>query len=375
MFGCFIVDLAIEQCNNGAMILQRLVLQHFRSYTQQTFSFPNKTTFLVGPNTAGKTNLIEGIFLLATGKSFRAEKDADMVAFGQEIVRVKGLIEKNKEKTTLEAVVTPGMVGGRKTPCKRYLVNGVPKRRVDFAGKFTAVLFSPVDLELISEGPSLRRGFLNDVLEQVDSEYRHALLTYEKALRQRNALLAIVQETGKRPTEQFSYWDTILITNGQVVTKKREAFLQYLHDAAKDIFAFQVQYDSSTVSEERLAQYKDAEIAAGITLVGPQRDDFIVTMTQQGDERNIKQFASRGQQRLVVLQLKLLQLQFMEEQLGFRPVLLLDDIFSELDDQHIHLITSMLGKQQSIVTTTHEEFVRVKNEETVVISLEKETTK
>jgi DNA replication and repair protein RecF len=355
------------------MILQRLALQYFRSYTQQTFSFSNKTTFLVGPNTAGKTNMIEGIFLLATGKSFRAEKDTEMVAFGQEIARVKGIIEKNNEKTTLETLVTQGIVGGRKTPYKRYLVNGVPKRRVDFAGRFAAVLFSPVDLELISEGPSVRRGFLNDVLELVDSEYRRSLLTYEKALRQRNALLAIVQETGRRPKEQFSYWDTILITHGQVVTKKREAFLHYLHEAAKDIFAFQIQYDSSTISEERLAQYRDAEVAAGVTLVGPQRDDFIVTMTQQGDERNIKHFASRGQQRLVVLQLKLLQLQFMEEQLGFRPVLLLDDIFSELDDEHIHLITSLLGKQQSIVTTTHEEFVRMKNKETVVIPLAKET--
>lgn len=333
------------------MVLKKLYLQHFRSYKNQVFPLDQQTTFVVGKNTSGKSNLMEGIYFLSTGKSFRAEKDAQAIAFGQEIGRVKGIVD----ETTLELILTTGMVSGTPTQQKRFLVNDVPKRRVDFAGHLFTVLFSPSDLELIVGSPSIRRRFLDDVLEQIDREYRLATTTYEKALRQRNALLNLVKETGKRNESQFTYWDELLITNGQLITTKREAFIECINTSKQDIFQCQVIYDKSMISHERLAQYKDAEVGAGATLVGPHRDDFSLVMAK---EKDVKKFASRGQQRLVVLQLKLLQLQFMEQTLGFRPLLLLDDIFSELDQGHIDLVMDMIGKQQTIVTTTHEEFIQ-----------------
>lgn len=347
----------MEQCNNVAMILETLVLQNFRSYTQATFDFSPETTFIVGENTAGKSNLIEAVGFLSSGKSFRAEKELQVIRFGAEVARIKGKVT-GEETETLEAVFAflPSQ-NGEPYFQKRYLINDIPKRRFDFAGTLPSVLFTPEDLEIIIASPSIRRNFLDTVLEQTDREYRLALSSYTKALRQRNALLELSRETGRRNIEQFSYWDDLLIRNGQLITRKRAGFIDFMNQEDKPLLAFSVQYDHSTISSERLAQYEHAEMGAGVTLVGPHRDDFFVTIPVGADARDVRSFGSRGQQRLVVLQLKLLQIRFMEQALGERPLLLLDDIFSELDSSHIAHVLSLVGKQQTIITTTHEEFL------------------
>lgn len=330
------------------MFLKHLTLQNFRSYTKAEFSFGKDITLIVGPNTSGKTNLIEAVYLLATGESFRADRESEMVQFGEEVGRVVG----GDGETKLEVVLpTEGH--------KRFLLNGVSKRRIDFAGNLSVVLFSPLDLDIITDSPSLRRRFLDRVLEQVDREYRVATTEYAKALRQRNALLERARETGRKDTRQFAFWDEHLIKNGEVITKKREAFLRFVNEARKDVFDFVAFYDKSVISEARLAQYQVQEVAAAATLVGPHRDDFSLSMfdNERGTTHDVKLFGSRGQQRLSVLQLKFLELLYIEKQSGQRPLLLLDDIFSELDSEHIDHVLSIIGKQQTIITTTHEEFV------------------
>ena len=316
---------------------------------------------VVGPNTSGKSNLVEAIYLLSTGKSFRTDKDTQMLKFEEEVGRVKGKVTipsvNSGQLDELEVLITNGEVNGG-SQYKKFLVNGVSKRRVDFAGKLLAVLFSPQDLEIIIESPSLRRNFLDEVLEQVDRNYRVASIAYAKALRQRNALLELVQETGQRNEKQFEYWDNLVIENGNIITQKREELINFLNSSPKDIFDCVVEYDKSTISKQRLLQYEREEVAAGVTLVGPHRDDFIVSMFNGGKTvHNVKFYGSRGQQRLAILQLKMLQLLFIEQSLGERPLLLLDDIFSELDKEHIQLILEEIGKQQTIITTTHEEFI------------------
>jgi DNA replication and repair protein RecF len=276
------------------------------------------------------------------------------------MTRVKGI----GNDTTLEIVMSSGSLAGKQSFIKRYFVNGVGKSRNSFASLFTAVFFSPSDLALITGSPSLRRMFLDNVLEQADSVYRRALLTYEKALRQRNALLHLARETGRRNDKVFEYWDNLIIENGQILTNKREAFIAFLTTAQKDVFNFSIMYDKSIISKERLVQYKDAEVSSGVTLVGPHRDDFWVRMetnknhAHESEARDIKLFGSRGQQRLAVLQLKLLEITFLEQAKGERPALLLDDIFSELDQRHIALVSDMIGKQQTFLTTTHKEFLK-----------------
>lgn len=350
------------------MVLTRLSLQNFRSYKKNKFEFYTEMTLIVGPNTSGKSNLIESIFLLSTGKSFRADKDEQLITFSEEVARAKGEVLNSKgEETDLEVVLTKGEVGGQKTQSKKYLVNGVPRRRSDFAGNLPAVLFSPQDLDIIIESPSLRRRFLDNVLYQIDREYASASTAYSKALRQRNALLESIRESGVRNEKQLEYWDHLVIENGEKITKKRQDFLDYVNNAPKDIFDFVINYDKSVISKARLEQYKDAEVASGVTLVGPHRDDFNISMFDDVNHttHDVKLFGSRGQQRLAILQLKMLELSFFEKILGKKPILLLDDIFSELDEEHIALILEMSlferqeqkSQQQIIITTAHRELV------------------
>lgn len=349
-------------------MLRHLSLQHFRSYARHSFDF-SENTIIIGPNTAGKTNLVEAIMLLATGKSFRAQKEFEIISFDEEVGRLQADVDDDDERVALEVMLAYGSAtGGRFV--KRYMVNKIPKSRHTFVGFLPAVLFRPEELDIITDGPSGRREFLNEVLETVDREYRAAKILYEKALRQRNALLFSARETGVRNASQFAYWDELLITNGQILTEKREALITYINEAKKDIFTFEIEYDKSSISEERLSQYADAEIAAAMTLVGPQRDDFIVSMRNgKNIEHNMQHFASRGQQRLVILQMKLLQMQYIEEKLNRKPLLVLDDIFSELDSGHIQLVLDQVKGSQIILTTTHEEFILHMKQKATVIKL------
>ncbi|MGA2967879.1 MAG: DNA replication and repair protein RecF [Candidatus Levyibacteriota bacterium] len=348
-------------------MLKSIFLHNFRSYNKRELSFA-ETTLIVGPNTSGKSNLVEAIYLLSIGKSFRTDNDTQMLKFTEEVGRVKGKVNEDE----LEVLITNGQINGG-SQYKKFLVNGVSKRRVDFAGKLLAVLFSPQDLEIIIESPSLRRNFLDEVLEQVDRNYRVATTSYAKALRQRNALLELARETGQRNGKQFEYWDNLVIENGNFITAKREEFINFLNVSPKEIFDLAVEYDKSTISKQRLLQYEREEVTAGVTLVGPHRDDFSVLMFNGGKTaHNVKFYGSRGQQRLAILQLKMLQLMFIEKLLGERPLFLLDDIFSELDEDHIQLILGEIGKQQTIITTTHEEFIPQKLLKSMqVISLQK----
>jgi DNA replication and repair protein RecF len=286
-----------------------------------------------------------------------------MIRFGQDVAWVKGLVVQEVETqdlASLQVMIAQGeATGGRLT--KKYLVNGIAKSRTNFVGFLPSVLFRPEELDIIVDGPSMRRDFLHNVLEQVDREYRGVKLVYDKALRQRNALLDLAKETGKRNEEQFQYWDNLLITNGNIVTQKREAFIAFVNASQKDIIPFVMTYDKSTISEERLLQYKDAEIHAGVTLVGPQRDDFFIEIPDSvGSYHNVQHYGSRGQQRLVILQLKMLQILFIEQSLGKKPLLVLDDIFSELDEKHIALVMERISGQQVVMTTTHKEFINEK---------------
>ena len=354
-------------------MLLNLQLQNFRNYSKASFKFEN-SVIIIGPNTVGKSNLIESIYLLSTGKSFRAEKDSQMVNFGHEMGRVRARSDDND----LEVVVTIGEVAGVRTQFKRYFVNSVAKRRAEYVGNLPAVLFSPQDLEIIVGSPGLRREFLDNVLEQTDRDYGIALLGFTKALRQRNALLELAKDTrsagsgqaGRRREKEFEYWDSLVIRNGSVLTRKREEFIDWLNKAGKEILDFRIDYDKSVISVERLLQYREAETASGVTLVGPHRDDFLVLFEK---DHELKSFGSRGQQRLGVLQLKLLELAYIKDKLRVQPLLLLDDVFSELDAGHINLILGIIDNQQTIVTTTHEEFIPAKIKGTMeVIELKDE---
>lgn len=289
--------------------------------------------------------------MLATSKSFRAGADRECIRWAAEIARVTASLQEEK----LEVVLTQGVVSGQPAPLKKYMVNGVSRRAIDFVGKLRAVLFWPEDLEIVTDSPSIRRKYLDTVLVQTDREYRRNLMSYERGLRQRNKLLDLVKE-GNASRSQLLFWDQLLIRAGGYITDKRASYIAFVNATTLSNHHFLLTYDKSIISEARLLQYKDEEVAAKSTLVGPHRDDFTLSSQEHGGAvqdgyRDLSKFGSRGEQRLAVLWLKMAELSYVARETGSRPILLLDDIFSELDEEHRALVAHVTTEQQTIITS------------------------
>lgn len=343
------------------MYIKSLSLQNFRNFDRnfekKSFEF-EPLTVIVGANAVGKTNALEAIHLLSTGRSFRANVEQEMIAEDKDVARVEGVL--NNEELgdfTLGIVLTRGMLHGNKVSRKKLSVNEVSRGLYRFTGIFKTVLFGPWDLDLVTASPSTRRRFLDGVLSQVDKEYGRSILAYERGLRQRNRLLQQIRDGEARRTQLF-FWNQLLVKNGDYITNAREGFFDFINarDQLRDE-EFSLEYDRSGISQTRLDQYADQEVAAGATLVGPHRDDFefkVQSAKGKGGSkrwRGLDAFGSRGEQRMGVLWLKLGELDFVEAKTNTRPVLLLDDIFSELDREHHEIVLTTVGRQQTILTS------------------------
>lgn len=350
-------------------MLRALWLQHFRSYANRSFVFSPGITLLVGENAQGKTNVLEAVSMLALGTSFRAQKIEEMVRWGQELGRIKGVAVAGEgwkqsddnegedvvdHPVELEVLVTTGMVQGKRVQKRKLLVDGAGRRRKDFAGNFSCVVFRPEDLSLVDGSPSLRRRYLDGVLGLTSREYVGALDAYEKALVHRNRLLDDLRE-GTTTRQAFFYWDQLLIKHGQILSKHRQHFMQFLADFLPLPMRFEVRYDDSEISEERLHQYAVQEVGAGHTLVGPHKDDFRVfsgSVLQAGNPRDLATYGSRGEQRMAALWLKSAELAYLKAHGPVKPTLLLDDVFSELDHAHQDMVVELAGQQQTFITST-----------------------
>jgi len=341
------------------MVLKSLSLQNFRNYSQKEFIFSSGISLVVGPNAVGKTNLLEAIYLLATGRSFRAEVEAEMISYNGQISNIKCQMSNGEE---LEIILTRGEINGKRVAKKIYKINGVNRRMIDFVGHLRVVYFGPEDLEIVVDSPARRRDYLDSVLEQVDREYRRASLSYKKGLRQRNKLLEQIRDE-RKPRSVLYFWDRLLIENGEVITKKREEFINFVNEQPSYFEKLELVYDKSIISPQRLAQYAEEEVAAGVTLVGPHRDDFVAQiqmpasrdslgMPKSKIKKELSAFGSRGEQRTAVFCLKLAEMEFITQKTSQRPVLLLDDIFSELDHQRRKRLLEVIPRQQTIITTT-----------------------
>lgn len=331
------------------MVLKSIGLQDFRNYERKNFELGSGTTVFVGPNAVGKTNILEAIYLISTGNSFKAKRIEEMIRFGAEYGQVEAEVDEEK----LTVILTRGELLGKRVMKRRYLVSDVPKRKVDFGGRMSSVAFRPEDLDLMDGQPSLRRRWLDGVLIQADSEYRRSLMAYEAGLRRRNKILEAIRE-GIANRFQLTFWDGLLIKHGNVLTDRRESLVNYINEVWRrsELFSdLRLEYDKSIVSEKRFLQYKKEEVAAGHTLVGPHKDDFLVLEVKEG-KRDLAVYGSRGEKRMSVLGLKMGELLFLEEKLRQKPLLLLDDIFSELDEIHTKEVQRVMIGRQVVVTTT-----------------------
>jgi DNA replication and repair protein RecF len=346
-----------------SMFIRKVLLERFRIHKSLLLEFTKKTTLIVGANASGKTSIVEALYLLSTGSSFRAEKILEMVSFESELGRVKGivelqdsqpieaLLEAKNEQLELEVLLTRGLVQGKKTPFRLFSVNGVRRQKRQATGKLKVVAFRPEDMRLVEGSPSRRRQFLDAPLSLLYPDYEQALTTYEQTIVRRNKLLEAVRER-EQPQSVLQYWNMSMLKNGETVQKFRRDFIAQF-STVQFPYDFTIQYNPSVISQARQDEYLAREIASGHSLIGPHKDDFQVLMPvpKMADLVDVAVYGSRGQQRLAVLWLKTAELAFVREQTQEFPILLLDDILSELDEDSQGLVTDLLGQQQSIVTT------------------------
>jgi DNA replication and repair protein RecF len=328
------------------MLIENISLTNFRNYDQVTFNFSDGINLILGDNATGKTNLLEAVYLLSSGRSFRAGRINQMINYDSPIAHIKGLVKKSdQDSLAIASVLSRGEVNGQKTPLRQFSVAGVKRSQFEFVGNLLTVLFSPQDLDIVTDSPSWRRRYLDEVLNQSNPDYYRANLSYQKGLRSRNKVLEQIR-SGQTTTKTLFFWDQLLLENGAKINRGRQELVDFMN-RQKSAAQYKIIYRPSLISPQKLVEEQTREIAAAKTLFGPHRDDFSVLST----DRDLAIFGSRGEQRLSVLWLKLGQLRFLEEIKNERPVLLLDDIFSELDPEHKKLVVASFIGHQTLVTT------------------------
>ncbi len=352
------------------MNISELELQNFRNFHKFKIEFESSTV-IYGPNASGKSSIIEAVNLLATGQSMRAGFDKEMILFGKEHARVAGRSEDFK----LDVVIAKSE-HAENLARKKFKVNGVAKQLNNFAGNFKCVAFTPTDLEIITDGPQVRRRYLDFILYQVSKEYRVSHTNLTKVIKNRNKVLEKICEFGQGH-DQIGFWNDLLIKESEVIHRHRKNFFHFIKDRlnehGKDLDptceSLDIHYKTNEVTLDRLKEYAPKEIASKTTLLGPNRDDFSILL----NKKEVSSFGSRGQQRAAVLSLKLSEIDFLEESSldNQRPVLLLDDIFSELDHKHREQIMSIVKLQQTIITTADKHYLKELPAFEKVIDLEK----
>ena len=334
------------------MLIKDLKLTNYRNHKNLKQSFDKKLTLITGPNGSGKTNILEAVYLLATAKSPRTKYDKDLITHNRKQCVIDGNIQTQTDEHQLQLQIKRSETY-ENASSKKARINKVPKSIQKFTGIFNAVLFSPQDIHVLTGSPSEKRKYMDLLLSQINSDYKKNLSIYTKALRQRNKVLEMIRDEN-RGFGQIEYWNKKILESGEILQKYRDELFEFLQPKLYDLIQHlngkkthtKLTYKKNEISKARLEKYKEKEIAATNTLIGPHRDEFLVFM----DGYDISEFGSRGQQRTVLLGLKLAEIDYITETKGERPVLLLDDIFSELDEEHRESVFDVIEKQQTIIT-------------------------
>lgn len=364
------------------MILERLQLQHFRNYRKLDLLLERGSTLLYGHNGAGKTNIVEAIFTLATTKSFRARSDRELIdrtvewaesPFPYARLQADASGTAHAVRVEILIAVTDGdETENSGTVRKQFRLNGAPKRASDVVGQVKAVLFSPTDVEIVSGSPTARRRYIDLMLCQVDHSYLRLLQSYGRIVQQRNGVLNRISG-GSRGTV-LEFWDEKLISEGSEIMTRRMAMMTRLAEFAREMYRdlsggaeqFTVAYapsvetvtgdgslaQSNQIGAEfrlRLASESRRSTDQRVTTVGPHRDDLRLSI----DGSSLLAFGSRGQHRTAALALRMAEARYIHQQTGDQPILLLDEALGELDeDRSVHLLRFVREHPQVILTGT-----------------------
>lgn len=345
------------------MILKEMQINNFRNYENQILFFSPNVNILVGENAQGKTNALEAIHMLSLGKSYRAIKDVNVLKWGSKKGSIIGKVEiENRLRELRLEILTNG---------KKASINGISlSKMTDYVGHFQVVLFAPEDLQLVKGSPSIRRKFLDIEIGQTYPKYLYHLSQYMRVIQQRNILL----KNNTMDEKFLDVFDQQLILHGSEILIRRKLFLKKLEKISRKIYQiisdgreeFTFSYLSTidkkvllenskieevqSLYEEELLLKRENDFRFGSTTIGPHRDDIHFYLNQQ----SVQSFASQGQQRSIALALRLAEIELIHDEIGEYPVLLLDDVLSELDDlRQKNLILSMSDNVQIIITTTN----------------------
>ena len=336
------------------MHLSHLILQNFRSYDQENFQFDPGVNLIIGPNGSGKTNILEAIYFLSSGKSFRSSSLSQLLNWDQNFTTVVGQITDNRELVTLEAQLIKDPA--RVSLSRKFLIDQVVKTRAKYLGALKTVIFEPEDIRLVTGSPSRRRDYLDSVFASVEWRYVQSLSQFNRALKHRNELLDLIRD-GKSHRSELFYWDQSLIKNDNIIHEYRQKYIKsvnlfFQNHSHPEIQTLFLNYRSSVLTTEKLDKNFDLDLRFGHTQAGLHRDDFSFDNSIfLSPDKNLAFWGSRGQQRLAVLALRLGQIDYLENNYSQKPILLLDDIFSELDASHRQLVVAICQKYQTIFTS------------------------
>ncbi|SEP58312.1 DNA replication and repair protein RecF [Virgibacillus subterraneus] len=345
------------------MHIEQLQLKNYRNYDQLDISFDDKINVIIGENAQGKTNLMEAIYVLAFTKSHRTPREKELIQWEKEYARIEGRVTKRKQSFPLEIILS--------TKGKKAKLNRIEQKRLsDYIGALNVVMFAPEDLTLVKGPPQIRRRFIDMELGQIQPRYIYHLGQYQKILKQRNHLLKQMQRKEKQDRTMLNVLTEQLIEHAATLLERRFIFLELLrkwaspihYGISRELEKLEIKYTSTIeVSEaankekidsiytNKFHEIQEKEIERGTTLIGPHRDDLVFHV----NNKDVQTFGSQGQQRTTALSVKLAEIELIYNEVGEYPILLLDDVLSELDDhRQSHLLNTIQGKVQTFVSTT-----------------------
>ena len=334
------------------MIVKSLELKNFRNYERLSIDFDPSTNIIYGDNAQGKTNILEAICVSGTSRSHRGSRDKDMIRFGEQEAHIRTIVEKNSSEYRIDIHL-------KNNHSKGIAINKVPiKKSSDLFGILNIIFFSPEDLAIIKNGPDKRRRFIDMELCQIDRVYLYNRTEYSKTLNQRNKLLKDIV-FNKKLLDTLPVWDDKLAEYGSKIIKRREEFVETIaplvselhRQISNDREEVELFYEKNVSAEgmrEALDFSYDNDIRLGSTTKGPHRDDLRFDLGGV----DLRKFGSQGQQRTAALSLKLSEVTMMEKETGEKPVLLLDDVLSELDSNRQKDLLKSLSDTQTLITCT-----------------------
>ncbi len=343
------------------MILKSISFYHFRNFDKKQFNINPYLTAIFGDNAKGKTNLLEGIYFILKGEGFRESREEQLIIFNGKNGYVDAKLEDSRTKniSNLRIDLTISDFGLNKT----YFLEKTKKGRHSYLENLIpVVLFSPEQIEIIDRTMSFRREYFDNFLSSIDSEYKKRLHNYQQALRKRNKILELSFKN-VNIKQELEFWNKYLIEQGLYLIKKRTEYIQYLNSNKNiDSKVFSIEYKKSYLSLDRFDEYHHKELLIKKTLIGPHRDEYHIFLVNRSSlKKDIHMYGSRSEQRLGLFWLKINELKYLEGFFKKKPILLLDDIFSELDHKNQKLIFNLIGDYQTIATSTEKELTKLIN--------------